>query len=217
MSADNIPTRQNGQYIDSSWFNIWRKVFISLFVPRNTSGQPTANAGGLGTSTYKFKRMHVASGHLFCGFIKYKYDYNGAVALEAGWFPCDGSIINQTNYDAIHGSGKWAADIVSSPLNGKYSPDLDDVYLVATDGDTENGSAPIATVGVSSNAIDPTHNHSNSIANNSVSTTPPTLAGALTDTIANVPHNHSVTIPSSLSTKDFTPETITAKAYIRII
>jgi hypothetical protein len=218
MSVDNIPTRQNGQYIDSSWFNIWRKVFISLFVPRNTSGQPTANAGGLGTSTYKFERMHIASGHLHLGMIKYKYDYNGTVSIEPGWFPCDGTVINETNYDAIHGAGKWDADIVTSPLDGKYSPDLDEVFLVSTTGDTEDGAAPISTVGLSANTVNLQHNHVGSIANNAVSGVNPTLAYAETNTIANVPHNHTVSIANELSAaQDITPELIRAKAYMRII
>jgi hypothetical protein len=218
MSLDILPTRANGQFINSWWFNIWRKILSFIIVPRNTSGAPTSEAGSLGTSTYKFERMHVSSGYLYAGMIKYKYDYNGTVSIEPGWFPCDGSIINEANYNTIHGAGKWDADIVSSPLDGKYTPNLDDVYLVGSTDATDPGTSPISTVGLSSNEIDIQHSHTNTVGDNAYSTTEPIMANTLVNTFGGLPHKHAVTIPNGLTTnQDITPHTIVAKAYMRII
>jgi microcystin-dependent protein len=51
------------------------------------------------------------------GSVKMHHTFNGAAPIPRGWLVCDGSIISQTNYDAIHGTGSYVSDgVVEGPL-----------------------------------------------------------------------------------------------------
>lgn len=136
-------------------------------VPRNSLGVATANAGDLGTSTYPFKKAEITTGYFVPGDLKFFHDFDGLLTPGQGWMKCNGDIVNETNYDAIHGAGSWAAYIGSSPLNGKNLPDCNDKYLVGSDTTTQDGASPITTVGNASHSITtsnhthttPNHNH----------------------------------------------------------
>jgi hypothetical protein len=87
------------------------------------------------------------------------HTFNGAVTPGQGWFPCDGSIINEANYNAIHGAGSWAEYIGTSILDGKYSPSMNNKYLVGASSTAQDGSSAITSVGNSSHQVDLQHTH----------------------------------------------------------
>jgi len=117
-------------------------------VPRNSSGVATADAGECGTSTYPFKRANITTGYFVPGDMKF------------GWMKCNGDVVNETNYDAIHGAGSWAEYVVSSPLSGKNLPDCNDKYLVGSNTTTQDGTSAISSEGNTSHQVNLSHTHS---------------------------------------------------------
>jgi hypothetical protein len=67
MSSDTIPSRSNGQTIDSTWFNILRTVLSQDQYPRNASAVATDQGGSLGTSTYRWLAAYLITQYLFNG------------------------------------------------------------------------------------------------------------------------------------------------------
>ena len=71
--------------------------------------------------------MDVSSNSALLGEIKQFHSFNGAIQIPRGWMQCNGDVINEANYDAIHGAGSYVADgIADLVLNGKHTPDLID-------------------------------------------------------------------------------------------
>ena len=93
------------------------------------------------------------------GLIEDFHTYNGTVPIPAGSFPCDGSVINEANYDAVHGAGSWDSDVVSSLLDGKRSPNLIGKYTVGAAATPADGSVAIPVVGNTSHQINIDHSH----------------------------------------------------------
>lgn len=95
------------------------------------------------------------------GSIGMHHTFNGAAPVERGWMICNGNIINQTNYDAIHGSGKYVDDLVaSSPLLGKNLPNMTNKFAVGTSATAQTGATPITSVGLAGHTLSvPSHNH----------------------------------------------------------
>lgn len=159
MGTNTLATKSDGQIISSSDINQYKTAFGADMVPRNTSGAATDEGGSLGTASLKWLKAFIASGYWDAGDIKAHHTYDGATPVGQGWFPCDGTIINETNYDAIHGAGSWAAYVGSSPLDGKYAPDLEDKYLVGSNVTNDNGSVSIPSVGNSGSTVNLQHSH----------------------------------------------------------
>lgn len=91
------------------------------------------------------------------------HSYNGTIPIPRGWLPCDGSVINSTAYDAIHGTGAYASDGIGSMLlAGKYTPDMRGKYIVGSETTTQSGSSAITSVGNASHQINIQHSHSHS-------------------------------------------------------
>lgn len=61
MGNDTIPARSGGQTITAQFFNLLRSVLGVDIVPRNSSGVATDDAGGLGTSVYRFGKSYIKS------------------------------------------------------------------------------------------------------------------------------------------------------------
>jgi hypothetical protein len=94
------------------------------------------------------------------GTIKMHHTFNGAAPLGRGWMICNGNVINQTNYDAIHGSGRYVRDqVASGPLAGKTLPNMVNNYPVGVAATTQTGSGTITSVGNVGHVIDISHNH----------------------------------------------------------
>lgn len=94
------------------------------------------------------------------GDVKMHHSFNGATTISRGWMRCNGDVVNQTNYDAIHGSGAYAADgVASSPLLNKNIMDMNGHYAVGTNSTTQDGTAPITQVGNSGHTVNLQHSH----------------------------------------------------------
>lgn len=88
------------------------------------------------------------------------YGYNNALDIPRGWMICNGQVINETNYNTLHGSGTYTTDgIASSAILGKYLPDFEDVYGTGAATTTQDGSSAITTVGNANHQTDYTHTH----------------------------------------------------------
>lgn len=159
MGTANVPAATDGLVIPASDHNSLRNAMIGDQVPRNSSGDPTANEGDLGTVTYPYKRANITTGYFAPGMIMPMHTFNGTVSISQGWFPCAGAVINETNYDAIHGAGSWALYIGASDLDGKNSPNLTGKYLIGAASTTQSGSSALTYVGNAGNTVNLQHNH----------------------------------------------------------
>ena len=205
MSLDDITIRQNGNPIDETWFNRLKRAFSGIIAPRNTSTAVVENeAGSLGSASYRFKKLYVETNFLCAGMIKLKYNYSGlGLSPPAGWMLCDGRVINQANYDAEHGAGKWASEVESSIIDGQTLPNLDDVYI----GNT------FSTTGLH----DFSHVHTvdmdtvNSEAGNIL-----ILLGGASSFVEHGGFHSTVNSSSDLTNVNFTPKGIKFNAYMRV-
>jgi hypothetical protein len=94
------------------------------------------------------------------GVVQMFHTFNNTVALPRGWMKLNGDIVNQTNYDAIHGVGAYAADgVAASSLNGVNLPNIINKYAVGVSNTTQDGSSAITSVGNSGNTINLQHDH----------------------------------------------------------
>lgn len=141
-------------------FNNYR----GTLVPINES---TATASDfehdLGSADHRWKRAHIGAGFLAPGMIMPVHNYNGLISAATylrGWMKCDGRVVSSANYDAEYSVGAWAREIVSSPLDGLYLPNLaNNKYLTGSSVTSLGGTAAMSYVGNSSSAINLTHSH----------------------------------------------------------
>lgn len=222
MSLEKLPARSNGQNIDETWFNLIKRILGGVIAPRNTDGEVTARAGSLGSATYRWKRLHCASGYFFPGAIKYKYKYTGITwTLERGWMLMDGRIINEANYNAEHGAGAWAADgIADSPIAGKYLPNIDGRYIRGVIGETLNtqsGASAITPSGAGS--VDISHTHgSGTITSSWANNVDPTTNGTIIEETGNDGrHTHNVTLTTLSTSVNTGPTATEVNLFMRVI
>jgi hypothetical protein len=159
MGTNNIDAATDGTVIPPSQHNSIKSALSGDYVPRNASGVPEDEAGDLGTSSFQFKKARIINGYLSVGDIKPHFSFNNTLKCGQGWFPCNGSIINEANYDAYHGVGSWDEYIVTSLLEGKYSPSMAGKYLVGIATTTQTGVIAITPVGNTSHQVNLQHTH----------------------------------------------------------
>ncbi len=159
MSNDALVTRANGSTITESWYDLFRQVLSGDMYPRNGSGVATDLAGSLGSPTYKWRRGFAASGEFFVGAIKFFNSYDGLLSPGQGWMLMDGRIVNQANYDDEHGDGMWAIHVVSSPINGRYLPDMTGRQLSGAAAVAQDGLSAFVAEGIPANTMDLRHLH----------------------------------------------------------
>lgn len=95
------------------------------------------------------------------GSVMQFHTFDGTVDIPRGWMILNGDVVNQTNYDAIHGAGAYAADgVASSALLSKNLPDMDSRYATGSDTTGQDGSSAITAVGNASNQVNLSHTHS---------------------------------------------------------
>ena len=159
MGADNITTRANTTAFDAAWFNEYKSALSLDIVPRNASAVATDEGASLGSATYKFKKMNIASGYFKPGDIKWRHSYNGTVTVSQGWMLCDGREVTKDNYDAEHGAGSWDLYIGVSAIQNKKLPDLRDRYGRGVDDTTQTGDDALISVGTANHAYVTQHTH----------------------------------------------------------
>ena len=105
--------------------------------------------------------MNASNSSVLLGEVKHFHSFNNTVKVPRGWMVCNGGIINETNYDAIHGSGAFVSDGVADLLlNGKHTPNLVNRYVTGASATTQSGNSTITAVGNSgNNAALPNHTH----------------------------------------------------------
>lgn len=104
--------------------------------------------------------MDVSTNSVLLGEIKQFHTFNGAIPVPRGFMICNGQVINESNYDAIHGAGSYVADgIADLVLNGKYTPNLVNKYVVGASSTTQDGSSAISSVGNSNHQVNLSHSH----------------------------------------------------------
>lgn len=158
MGTNSLATKSAGQIISPDDPNQYKTALSGDIVPR-VSGAATANGGNLGTSTYPFIRANITTGYFGCGMVIPFLTYNGLNDIPQGWFPCVGGIVNETNYDALHGAGSWASYIGTSPLDGLYVPSFSERYPMGATTTPQDGSIAFTSEGNASNQVDSSHTH----------------------------------------------------------
>lgn len=159
IAGTNTLPLESAGVIQRTHINKFQIALAGDYVPRNTSGVATTIAGSLGSSTYYWLKAFIKSGYWSVGDIKMHHSYNGAAGPGHGWMLCDGDVINETNYDAEHGAGTWDTYVGSSPLDGKYLPNMTGRYPVGAATTTQNGSVAITGVGNTSHQVNLQHTH----------------------------------------------------------
>lgn len=158
-AGSNTTSSVSGGVVRTSHVNQYYTALNQDIVPRNSSGVPTNLAGSVGTSALKWLKTYIASGSWSAGDIKMHHTYNGAVSCGQGWMLMDGDIINETNYDAEHSAGDWDIYVITSPLDGKYTPNMTNRYPVGKATTAQTGSIAITAVGNASSQINIAHDH----------------------------------------------------------
>lgn len=112
--------------------------------------------------TYGFKCATIPSSATI-GEIKEMHTFNGLIPIPRGWMVLDGDIVNEANYDAIHGAGAYVADgVATSSILNRNLPNMIGKYSVAVAATSQDGTAPITSVGNISNQTDLSHTHNGS-------------------------------------------------------
>lgn len=159
MSTNTIIEQSSGTSITVDDINQYKSALLGDLNPRNSIGAAEEASGSLGTDDYQWLEAFIDTGFWSLGDIKSHHTYNNIVEVGQGWFPCNGDIINEANYDAVYGAGSWTQYIISSALEGKYSPDLESKYLVGASDTVADGSVVIPTVGLIDNLTTFSHSH----------------------------------------------------------
>ena len=153
MSNEAIPARLEAQTSDASWFNLLRSVMTGSIFPRNTGAVVQTAIGGIGSSTYRWLRAYIAAGYWSAGDVKIHHSFNGAKGPGQGWMLCDGRTVSEANYDAEHGAGSWATYVGTSPLDGKYLPDMNNRYPVGVAATPQTGAGAIVPSGNTGHSV----------------------------------------------------------------
>lgn len=159
------------------------------------------------------------------GAIRLIHTFNSTVSIPRGWMILNGDVVNQTNYDAIHGSGSYTTDgVASSNLLSKNLPAFTNIFPVGdSDNDTsQDGSSAITTVGNTDHEIDVSHTHTGNSHTHSPDPAPTTLSrgddGTLINNTRSTSQSTTFTLASSLSsTFNIKPEAISFIFIIRVI
>lgn len=159
MGENTLEEQINSETVASSDVNQFRTALLENHVPRNSSGSPEDEAGSLGSSSLKWFKTHIQGGCWSAGDIKPHHTFSGAAPITNGWFPCNGSIINQENYDILFGENAWDDHIKSSPLEGRYSPSMLSRYIKGSSDTTQDGNALITQVGFDNHLLNFAHIH----------------------------------------------------------
>lgn len=160
VNADSNPLLSvTGGKVRTSHVNQYFQALSQNVVPRNSSGVATDEAGSLGTSTFEWKNANIVTGYWQAGDIKCHHTFNGLLPVAQGWMLMDGRIINLANYDAEHAAGNWVTYIGSSPIDGRFLPDMNNKYIIGVGTTAQDGTAPITSIGNTSHEINIAHTH----------------------------------------------------------
>ena len=160
VNADSNPLLSvTGGKVRTSHVNQYFQALSQNLVPRNSSGIASNEGGSLGTSTFEWKNANIVTGYWQTGDIKCHHTFNGLLPVAQGWMLMDGRIINETNYNTEHAAGNWVTYIGSSPIDGRFLPDMTSKYIIGVATTTQDGTSAITSVGNTSHLINIAHDH----------------------------------------------------------
>lgn len=159
MGDNTLIEQVSDEVVSAGNINQFKTALTESHVPRNSDGVPEDEAGTLGTESIKWLKSFIKGGCWSAGDIKSHHTFDGAMPIGFGWFPCNGTIINETNYDSIFGTDAWNTYIKSSPLEGRYSPNMVSKYAIGTNNTTQDGISAITSVGYANHSADIAHDH----------------------------------------------------------
>jgi hypothetical protein len=149
VNVDNVGVEISGDNIQLKDLGVTTAKINDLAV---TTGKIAANA---------VTRAKVAViDQIPAGSIMQFHTFNGAVSIPRGWMIMNGNVVNEANYNAIHGAGTYTTDgVASSALLSKNLPNMTSRYPVGVAATTQNGSVAITAVGNSGNTVNLQHSH----------------------------------------------------------
>lgn len=160
MGNNNLATLNVSDNGEPSNINQFKEALCGNYLPRTVEGIVGENGSTLGTDEVQWIKANIEKGYWNAGDIKPHHTYNGVAPIGQGWYPCDGTIINETNYNAIHGADSWTNYIGTSIFDGKYSVNMIGKYLTGANSTTSDGSVTIPSTGNSGNQVGVSHLHS---------------------------------------------------------
>lgn len=182
----------------------------------------------IAAATISETQTSILAGYLPPGAVQMFHSFDSTVSYPRGWMLLDGSVVNETNYDVIHGSGAYVADsVASSALLDKTLPDMTDKYAIGVLDTTKDGSGAVDSVGNTGSTVDLTHTHETShkhslltsTRQNAVSATQ-VIAAVTTDGLGDEVKsgNRDITSSSTLSaTQSIRPESIEVLYIIKVV
>lgn len=149
VNVDNVGVEISGDNIQLKDLGVTTGKINDLAV---TTGKIAANA---------VTRAKVAViDQIPAGSVMQFHTFNGAVSIPRGWMIMNGNVVNETNYNAIHGAGAYTTDgVASSALLSKNLPNMTSRYPVGVAATTQDGSIAITAVGNSGNTVNLQHTH----------------------------------------------------------
>jgi hypothetical protein len=96
----------------------------------------------------------------FPGEVRMFHTFGGLIPIPRGWMKLDGSVVNKTSYDALHGAGTFEQDKINSSLFlNRNLPNSLNKFPVGKTGTTQNGTVPHTYFGNANNSKSMAHTH----------------------------------------------------------
>jgi hypothetical protein len=88
------------------------------------------NQGRISVSNQSYTELEEEE-FTYVGEIRMFHTFNNTISIPRGWMKLNGNVVNQANYDALHGAGAFVQDnIASSVLFNKTLQDATDKYPI---------------------------------------------------------------------------------------
>jgi hypothetical protein len=88
------------------------------------------------------------------------HTFGGALSIPRGFMKMNGNVVNQANYDAIHGAGAYVTDgIAASALLTRNLPNAESRYLTGVATTTQDGTGVFSYAGNAGNQVSIAHTH----------------------------------------------------------
>lgn len=96
----------------------------------------------------------------FPGEVRMFHTFGGLIPIPRGWMKLDGSVVNKTSYDALHGAGTFEIDKINSSLFlNRNLPNSVNKFPIGKAGTTQNGSVPHTYFGNANHSKNMNHTH----------------------------------------------------------
>lgn len=216
MTILSIPAIVDGKTAATDFNNIQDGLTGNIY-PRNSSGVATDKAADLGSSALPWLAAS-SEDSIPVGTIIGWYDYAGLLTMPQGWMLCDGSIVNESNYNSQHAAGDWLVYVGASPIGGIYLPNLNNKFLKGTDAATQSGTSAITSSGNVGHVVDMAHDHGGVATDASYTGSAMSDAGAGTEHyVASASHGHvNSVVSANVENRNIEPLNIKVKFLMKV-